>query len=372
MLSDARILIIDDTPDNIRVLTLTLRTAGYQHIKGLHDGREVLECVQTFAPDIILLDLMMSPLSGHEVLTQVRQVLPVDSFLPILVITADATISSRERALSLGATDFIQRPHQSFDVILRVQNLLKTRALHLELLERNQNLEAQVEQRTLHLEESQIELKLAQLDVIDRLAVVGEHHDDDTGAHTYRVAHTSRALAESLLLPPEEVEIIYRAAPLHDVGKIGISDTILLKKGKLTPEEFESMKQHCEIGAQLLSNGRSELMQVAQSIAISHHERFDGSGYPYGLKGEDIPLAGRIVAVADVFDALTSERPYKRAWSVEEAREEIQNQSGRHFDPKIVRAFTSLSSADLATSVSTLHIENEIRTNGSTDAVSST
>jgi putative two-component system response regulator len=350
MLSHARILIVDDTPDNVRLMDLTLRTAGYKHIVGIHDGRQVLESTKSFSPDLIILDLMMSPMSGYEVLTHLRQILPADSFLPILVVTADGSSSARERALSLGATDFLVRPHEAFDVILRVRNLLQTRFLHLELMARNQNLEALVKERTLYLEDAQADLKLAQLDVIDRLAVVGEHHDDDTGAHTYRVATMSRSLAIKMGLPDEEVEMIYRSAPLHDVGKIGISDTILLKTGKLTPEEFTLMKRHCEIGAQLLSNGRSELLKVARSIAVSHHERFDGSGYPFGLKGEEIPLAGRIVAVADVFDALTSERPYKRAWSVEEACAEIQSQSGRHFDPAVVEAFCALQPEELGLS----------------------
>lgn len=348
MPSHARILIVDDRPDNVHLMSLMLKTAGYGHIESLHDGRGALSLIQKFSPDLILLDLMMGPMSGFEVLTQVRNILPADSFLPILVITADGTPDTRQRALSLGATDFILRPHEAFDLILRVRNLLQTRFLHLELMARNENLETLVRERTAYLENAQTDLKLAQLDMIERLAVVGEHHDDDTGAHTYRVASISRLLAAGLGLPADEVEMIYRSAPLHDVGKIGISDTILLKPGRLTPEEMSIMRQHAEIGAKLLSNGRSELLAMARTIAISHHERYDGTGYPYGLKGEEIPLPGRIVAVADVFDALITERPYKRAWSVEEARTEIESQSGRHFDPEVVRIFCSLHLEELA------------------------
>lgn len=309
MASHARLLIVDDNPQNVLLLKRILETGGYDHITGVSSGAQALHWIRHNSPDLILLDLMMSEMDGYEVLTRLRGMVPADSYLPVLVITADTTVRSREKALALGATDYLLRPHETFDVVLRVRNLLQTRFLHLELLRRNENLELQVLERTLHLEESQAELKLAQLDVIDRLALVGEHHDDETGAHTRRVARTSRHLAQRLGLAPEDVELLRRAAPLHDVGKIGVSDTILQKPGKLTPEEFDTMKKHCEMGAQLLSNGRSELMRVARTVAISHHERFDGTGYPAGLGGDTIPLEGRIVAVADVFDALTHNRP---------------------------------------------------------------
>jgi putative two-component system response regulator len=347
MPSHARILIVDDTPENARLLEMMLVNSGYKHIRCLHDGRDVLKSLETFAPDLILLDLMMWPVSGYEVLTQIRDYLPEDTYLPIIVITADDTTVARKRALTLGATDFIRRPHEYFDVILRVRNLLQTRFFHLELMARNEKLRELVQERTLYLENIQIDLKLAQLDIVDRLAVAGEYHDDDTGSHTYRVAQTSRMLALHLGLAADDVEILYRSAPLHDVGKIGISDEILLKPGRLTAPEFETMKKHCEIGSMLLSNGRSEMMEVARNIAISHHERFDGLGYPYGLRGDEIPLAGRIVAVADVFDALTTERPYKKAWPLNEAISEIHNQSGRHFDPTVVTAFCSLGAENL-------------------------
>ena len=342
MRSHARLLIVDDNPQNVLLLKRILEVSGYDHITGVSNGAQALHWARYNSPDLILLDLMMHGMDGYEVLTRLREIVPADSFLPVLVITADTTVSSREKALALGATDFLLRPHETFDVTLRVRNLLQTRFFHLELMARNESLEAEVLERTLHLEESQAELKLAQLDVIDRLALVGEHHDDETGAHTQRVARTSRYLAQNLGLKAEDVEMLRRAAPLHDVGKIGISDTILQKPGKLTPEEFDTMKKHCELGAQLLSNGRSELMKVARTVAISHHERFDGTGYPAGLAGDTIPLEGRIVAVADVFDALTHDRPYKRAWSVSDAVAEIESQSGRQFDPDVVEAFCRL------------------------------
>ncbi len=333
-----RILIIDDTPDNVSLLSAIFHGAGYTHVKGHTNPQCALEKVRAFAPDLIVLDLMMPGVTGLDVLRGLSGV-SGDRFLPVLVVTSNTETEMRQAALSLGATDFLARPHQPFDVILRTRNLLQTRALHQELEGRNRALEAEVLARTLHLEQIQCELKVAQLDVIERLALAGEHHDDDTGAHTRRVAHSCRGVAEKLGLPPCQIELLFRAAPLHDVGKIGVSDSILLKPGRLTPEEFEVVKRHCEIGAHLLSGGHSQFLEAARTIALSHHERFDGSGYPGGLEGEEIPLEGRIVAVADVFDALTNERPYKAAWPIEKAREEIEKQAGHQFDPVVVEAF---------------------------------
>lgn len=341
MLPDARILIIDDIPDNIGVLSAIFRSAGCTHIQGQSDSSRVFSSIREFKPDLLVLDLMMPVLSGFDVLRALPNLVG-DEFLPVLIVTSDATETARETALSLGATDFITRPHQPFDVLLRARNLLQTRDLYLQLQGRNRELEAEVRARTLHLEEIQEELKLAQLDVIERLALAGEHHDDDTGAHTRRVAHTCRRIAQKLELPGEQIELVFRAAPLHDVGKIGVSDLILLKPGKLTDDEFNAMKKHCEIGAQLLSNGHSAFLQTARAIALNHHERWDGSGYPNHLSGSDIPLEGRIVAVADVFDALTNDRPYKQAWPEDEAKAEIEKQAGKQFDPQVVEAFLRL------------------------------
>ncbi|RYG64144.1 HD domain-containing protein, partial [bacterium] len=201
-------------------------------------------------------------------------------------------------------------------------------------------LEHRVEERTADLAHSQIE-------ILQRLARAAEFRDDETGQHTQRVARTAALVASALGMPEETVTLIYQAAPLHDVGKIAISDLILLKPGKLTEEEFETMKTHAEIGAALLSHGHSEVMRIAERIAGTHHERWDGRGYPEQLVGEQIPIEGRILAVADVFDALTHERPYKEAWSIPEALQEITNQSGRHFDPKVVAAFLTLAHEEL-------------------------
>ena len=342
MSQHSRILIVDGSPQNVFRLIGVFKSAGYTHIEGRSEIEQGRDLVPDFRPDLIVLDLTLHGRKGLNFLHTLPAVTN-NEFLPVLVITQQLDHAAREAAMLLGATDFITSPHNSFDIILRTRNLLQTRTLHNALQERNRFLECEVAERTQGLCLAQSELKSAQLDVIERLALAGEHHDDDTGAHTRRVAHTSRRLAQVLGLPDEQVELIFRAAPLHDVGKIGISDTILLKPGKLTPEEFETMKGHCEIGAKLLSDGRSDFLETARTIALCHHERFDGTGYPRALKGEAIPLEGRIVAVADVYDALTSERPYKRAWPIEEARAEIECQSGKQFDPHIVQAFLKLT-----------------------------
>ncbi|BCM90742.1 cyclic di-GMP phosphodiesterase response regulator RpfG [Abditibacteriota bacterium] len=341
MSQQPRILIIDGEPDNVFRLTGIFHSAGYTQTKGHSEAVVALDCARNFHPDLIVLDLTQNGRKGFEFLRALPGVTH-NAFLPVLVITMQPDHAAREAAMLLGATDFITRPHNSFDLILRARNLLQTRALHQALQERNRLLECEMAERTQGLQIAQSELKAAQLDIIERLALAGEHHDDDTGAHTKRVAHTSRRLTQKLGLSDEYVELIFRAAPLHDVGKIGISDAILLKPGKLTPEEFDIIKTHCEIGARLLSNGRSDFLHTACTIALCHHERFDGTGYPRGLKGESIPIEGRILAVADVYDALTNERPYKKAWPVEEARAEIERQSGKQFDANVVRAFLTL------------------------------
>lgn len=341
MPQQSKVLIVDGTPQDVFRLTGIFRSADYGQVEVRQEKREVLDYVHESQPDLLVLDLTADGRKGFEILRALPSATN-NVFLPVLVITSQSDHAAREAAMLLGATDFITYPYLAFDVVLRARNLIQTRHLHQERQERHRLLECEVAERTQGLEIAQHELKSARLDVIERLARAAEHHDDDTGAHTRRVAHTCRRIAEKLGLCPQQTELIFRAAPLHDVGKIGISDVILLKPGKFTPEEFDIMKRHCEIGAQLLSDGRSDFLEMARVIALTHHERYDGTGYPQGLKGEEIPLAGRILAVADVYDALTSERPYKKAWPFEEARAEIERQSGRHFDPNIVRVFLEL------------------------------
>lgn len=330
-LTTARILIVDDQPSNVLLLEGILQEEDYTAYKGITDSRQVLSVFLEYQPDLILLDLQMPYLNGFEVMKQLQACVRPGVFLPILVLTANITPEAKRQALDEGATDFLTKPFDQTEVVLRIRNLLRTRALHLQLHDQNLLLEQKVRERTAALEETQIE-------ILERLALAAEYRDDDTGEHTKRVGQMSAQIAQALGLPEPEVELIRRASPLHDVGKIAIPDSILLKPGKLTPEEFDIMRKHTALGAKMLSGGRFPLLQRAEEIALTHHERWNGTGH-LGLQGKAIPIAGRIVTVADVFDALISERPYKEAWPPTEAIEEIQRQSGRQFDPQVVDAF---------------------------------
>lgn len=345
----ARFLIVDDEVANIRVLEQMLEECDCLNLTSTTDPNEVLSLYITFQPDIILLDLTMPGLDGFEVMGQLKSVIPVDCYLPILVLTADVSPETKSRALAAGAKDFLTKPFDSTELLLRIWNLLETRYLHLQLQNHNQDLEQKVSERTRDLEAARLkilkqvrEVEESQIEVLDRLARAAEFRDDETGRHTQRVALTAALLSRKMGMSDEEISLIQRAAPLHDVGKIAVSDLILLKPGKLTPEELETMKAHAKVGAELLAGGRSDLVQMAERIALTHHEHWDGSGYPQGLAAEEIPIEGRILAIADVFDALTHERPYKPAWPIEEALSEIASQSGRQFDPQAVESFLAL------------------------------
>ncbi|WP_027892282.1 HD domain-containing phosphohydrolase [Calidithermus chliarophilus] len=325
------ILLVDDEPANVVFLERLLRKDEGLHLISTQDPREVAGLYLRHHPDLVLLDLHMPHLDGFEVLEQLQRLDRNTDLVPKVVLTADATPEARHRALSLGAKDFLTKPLDALEVLLRVKNHLETRRLHRALQGENSLLSEIVRDRTQ-------ELEAARLEVLDRLARAAEYRDDETGEHVKRVAANAARLAEALGLDFNTVDVIRHTAPLHDVGKIGISDLILKKPGKLTPEEFEVIKSHTVIGSGLLAGGRTEMLQVAERIARSHHERWDGTGYPDGLAGEAIPLEARIVSVVDVFDALTSKRPYKRAWTVEEALAELRAQAGRQFDPRIVEA----------------------------------
>jgi putative two-component system response regulator len=334
----ARILIVDDEKANIVLLRRLLETAGYASLVGTTDSRQALPLYQDFEPDLILLDLNMPGLDGFGVLEQLAPAISQGSYLPILVLTGNTTTAAKQRALALGAKDFLTKPFDNHEVLLRIHNLLEPRFMHLALQDQNQLLETRVRDRTRALEE-------AKLEVLERLARAAEFRDDATGQHTRRVAGTAALLAERVGVDRETVDLIARASPLHDVGKIAIPDRVLLKPGALSPAEFEVMKTHTTIGAELLSGGSSALMQMAEEIALYHHERWDGTGYPTGLSGDRIPLPARIVAIADVFDALTHPRPYRSAWPVAEVMAHITGQSGLLFDPHLVEAFSLLPEA---------------------------
>lgn len=328
---------VDDEPVNLALLHAMLDSAGYTDIRCTTDARSVVRTVVEWDADIVLLDLGMPQLDGYAVLQQLRFALPSHVYLPVLVLTGDTSSQAKQRALRLGANDYCTKPFDPAEVVLRVGNLLATRALHKQLSAHNELLEIRVEQRTAELEE-------ARLEILERLAAASEYRDDATHQHTQRVGDVSALLATDLGYDAADAEILRRAAPLHDIGKIGIADEILLKPGRLTVSEFAQIKRHTEIGAQILAGSRYAILQMGEVIARTHHERWDGSGY-LGLTGDTIPQAARIVAVADVFDALIHERPYKHAWPWAEALAYIRDGAATQFDPGAVAAFVALEAS---------------------------
>jgi putative two-component system response regulator len=335
-----RILAVDDEESNLLLLHRILERDGYTRVHVTTDPSRVPGMFVDLEPDLLLLDLHMPGIDGFELIDRLRPLTDAGSGVPILVLTADATDETKRRALSAGARDFLTKPLDRIELLLRVRNLLEVKALQDRLREHNAHLEDEVAERTRDLEH-------ARLEMLERLALAAEYRDDATQEHAWRIGRICSQVARTLGLPDHEIELIGRAAPLHDIGKIGVSDGILLKPGKLTDEEFELIKSHTTIGAEILAGSQSPLLRLAERIALTHHERWDGGGYPAGVCGEDIPLAGRIVAVADVFDALTHERPYKEAWSIEDALDEILNQAGRQFDAGVVDAFCVLDHPSL-------------------------
>jgi putative two-component system response regulator len=335
VLSTADILIVDDSPANVQVLTDVLADAGAHQLRSTTDPRQVPSLIHAREPDLILLDWHMPDLDGPALLAQVPLLLPPGTYLPILVLTADDSPDAKQQALALGAHDFVRKPFDLIEVILRCRNLLTTRRLHRRLQEQNATLAHLVAVRTQALE-------TAHLDILTRLAHAVESRDDLTGRHTLRVGRLAARLAARLALPIAEVQLFEATAALHDLGKVAIPDSILRKPGPLDPAERTLMETHTTLGAQLLAESDSPPMRLAREMALSHHERWDGRGYPQNLAGAAIPLGGRVVAVADVWDTLTHARPYKAAWPWAAARQEIATQSGRQFDPDVVAVFLEL------------------------------
>lgn len=330
-LSNARILIVDDEKAYVQLLEHFLEAAGYRDVRSTTSAHEVVALVDSFRPDLILLDLHMPDIDGIELLQQLRPY-TADGLLPILMLTGDITEEAKKESLANGAKDFLNKPFDLMAARLRIETLLETRYLHLALGRQQEILEERVHERTAELDELRIE-------VLERLSLAADYRDDATGRHTKRVSNMAGTIARELGLPADEVEHIRLGAALHDIGKIGIPDAVLLKPGELTAAEVAVMKTHTTIGAKLLSGSRSRLLQTAELIAAGHHERWDGLGYPRGLQGEQIPLAARIVALADVVDALSSDRPYRGSWPAERIRAEVVRQSGRQFEPRIVDAY---------------------------------
>ncbi len=327
----ACILVVDDEPANLKLLDRMLSTQGYEALVLISDPREVMAQYQAARPDLILLDINMPHLDGYQVMEQLKAL--NDPLLPpIVILTAQHGKDYLLRALASGARDFIGKPFDRNELLMRVRNLLDAQLAHRLLHNQKGVLEEMVQARTR-------ELHHTRLQVVQRLGKAAEYRDEETGNHILRMSHICALLAKEIGWDDAQCDLILNASPMHDIGKIGIPDAILLKPGKFEPHEWEIMKTHASIGARLLEGDDSSLMRMAREIALTHHEKWDGSGYPNGLAGEAIPMAGRIAALADVFDALTSERPYKKAWSVDDAVKHIQHNRGLHFDPALVDVF---------------------------------
>ncbi len=334
-IAELRILVVDDEPANTILLAGMLRRWGFTNVVSITDPTRVVDAFTQGAPDLLLLDVGMPVLSGFDVMGLLEGWLHSDTPVPVVVLTADVTDATKHRALECGARDFLTKPFDPEEVRLRVSNLLELRLLQRQIKSHSDDLEERVQRRTHQLE-------LSRLELVHRLAAAAEYRDDDTHQHAHRIGRTAGLLAASLGLANGAVERIRLAAPLHDIGKIAIPDAILLKPGKLTADEFATIRSHTVVGGRILAGSSSHLLRAASEIALTHHERWDGSGYPGELVGVAIPMAGRVVAVADVFDALAHRRPYKQAWPVDDAVAEILSQAGRHFDPDVVEAFAGL------------------------------
>ncbi len=321
----ATILIVDDTPKNIDILKEIL-LPDYK-IKAATNGKIALKIAQSQPIDLILLDIMMPELDGYQVCKILKSDTKTNK-IPVIFVTAMNDSADEEKGFKLGAEDYLTKPVVPIIVQARVK-------AHLNLANQRRAIETTVEQRTQELQKSQV-------DAITMLGMAGHYNDTDTGLHIWRMAAYGAALAKAAQLPVEHVHQLELAAPMHDLGKVGIPDEILKAPRRLTEQEMEIMKNHSYIGYKILTQSNTPLFKMAAEIAYCHHEKWDGSGYPQGLAGEEIPLSARIIAIADVFDALTMKRPYKKAWEIEEAFNMLSNEAGKHFDPELVSLFLSI------------------------------
>jgi response regulator RpfG family c-di-GMP phosphodiesterase len=326
-----KIVIIDDTPVNLALMQALVNRVEASDTLCFSDPELGLAHCLTHQPDLMIVDYMMPVLDGLELIRRFRAE-PHNTDVPILMVTAAHEKEVRYMALESGATDFLAKPIDKNEFIPRARNMLRLRQHSLMLANRANELAEAVRRATFDIHERERE-------TVTRLAKAAEFRDPETGSHILRMAHFSAMIGRELALDSETCEMLLAAAPMHDVGKLGTPDAILLKPARLTPEEFEIMKQHASIGHEILKDSASPVLRMAAEIALTHHEKYDGTGYPRALAGDDIPLIGRIVAVADVFDALTSARPYKRAWTINDARAFLEQGRGSHFDPRCVEVF---------------------------------
>ncbi len=322
-LSKQTILVVDDAPENIAVLKGIL-SHDYKVKVALNGAKALKVAFMDIPPDLILLDIMMPEMDGYEVCRRLKAD-PRTKKIPVIFVTAMGETKDETLGFELGAVDYITKPVSPPIVRARVHS-------QLALYDQKRDLEEMVQQRTAELNDTRFE-------IIRRLGRAAEFKDNETGMHVIRMSHYSRILAKAIDMDDTEADLLLNAAPMHDIGKIGIPDSVLLKPGKLDADEWALMKQHPEFGANIIGKHESELLKMARVVALTHHEKWNGQGYPKGLAGEGIPLVGRIVAIADVFDALTTERPYKKAWSVDRAVEIIKEESGQHFDPALFQVF---------------------------------
>ncbi len=337
-LQNKTILIVDDEAVNLTVLEAMLLPLGCTVVKA-GNGEDGLNILRESHPDVVLLDAMMSGLDGFEFLRQVKAN-PATRRIPVVMVTALSQTRDRVRAFEMGADDFLSKPVDKSELRARVRSLVKVKEFHDHMIRHQVRLEREVARQTAALQESYERIKVASLDTILRLSRAAEFRDEETGNHIHRMSHIAQVIARQLGLDDER--ILY-AAPMHDIGKIGIPDHILRKPGKLSVEEWEVMQTHTTIGAHILSGSDVGYLQTAYNIAIAHHEKWDGSGYPRGLAGEDIPMESRIAAVADVFDALTSVRPYRQQpFALNQATAMIEEQAGTMFDPQVVEVFLAV------------------------------
>ena len=369
---DACVMIIDDESINIEIVKAYLEEEGFENLIATTQASHAIDMLREHRPDIVLLDIKMPEISGLEVLRRMREDREM-MMIPAIILTAANDPGIKLQALRLGASDFLAKPVDPSELTLRLENVLAVKAYQDHLADYSEKLERQVKIRTEELVRSRQE-------AIHCLARAGEFRDDDTGHHVTRVGRYSALIADELGFPRAAVDLIEQAAQLHDVGKIGIPDAILHKPGKLDPQEFEIIQEHCSIGRriinplsheesirlkthtsvglQIMGSTNSPVLRLAAVIAATHHEKWDGSGYPNGLSGNTIPIEGRIVAVADVFDALSSSRPYKDAFPSERCLEILTEGRGKHFDPRVLDAF--LRRTDEAIQIRAAYVDHDL------------